>query len=101
MIRRPPRSTLFPYTTLFRASPTISSGVRSLGLMCGAGALPARMAGEARRQGWRVVAFTFPGAGELGAAADTLVPTRIEAMGPVLEALVREKVSAVAFSGKF
>ncbi len=69
--------------------------------MCGAGVLPARMAGEARRQGWRVVAFTFPGAGELGAAADTLVPTRIEAMGPVLEALVREKVSAVAFSGKF
>src|SRR3712207_7436159 len=24
MIRRPPRSTLFPYTTLFRSSPTIS-----------------------------------------------------------------------------
>ena len=27
--------------------------------MCGAGALPARMAAAARRQGWRVVAFTF------------------------------------------
>src|SRR5260221_7923926 len=25
MIRRPPRSTLFPYTTLFRSSPTSSS----------------------------------------------------------------------------
>src|SRR2546430_5272815 len=25
MIRRPPRSTLFPYTTLFRSSPTIFS----------------------------------------------------------------------------
>src|SRR3712207_6978857 len=25
MIRRPPRSTLFPYTTLFRSSPTLSS----------------------------------------------------------------------------
>src|SRR5437870_4449276 len=69
--------------------------------MCGAGLLPARMAGEARRQGWRVVAFAFPGSGDLSAAADTVVPTTIEAMGPVLEALVREKVSAVAFSGKF
>jgi len=69
--------------------------------MCGAGVLPARMAEEAHRQGWRVVAFTFPGAGDLAALADTIVPTTIEAMGPVLEALVREKVSAVAFSGKF
>src|SRR5438876_8526641 len=25
MIRRPPRSTLFPYTTLFRSSPSLSS----------------------------------------------------------------------------
>src|SRR3712207_7671980 len=25
MIRRPPRSTLFPYTTLFRSGPTIAS----------------------------------------------------------------------------
>src|SRR5260370_36394226 len=29
MIRRPPRSTLFPYTTLFR-SPLISAGLRTL-----------------------------------------------------------------------
>src|SRR3712207_7550817 len=28
MIRRPPRSTLFPYTTLFRSSPTLRSGCR-------------------------------------------------------------------------
>jgi DUF1009 family protein len=75
--------------------------MRTLGLMCGAGALPARMAHEARRQGWRIVAFAFPGASDLAAVADTIVPTRIEAMGPVLEALTREKVSAVAFSGKF
>src|SRR5688572_31570886 len=26
MIRRPPRSTLFPYTTLFRSSPGIAAG---------------------------------------------------------------------------
>src|SRR3712207_8206130 len=29
MIRRPPRSTLFPYTTLFRSSGHLSSGWRS------------------------------------------------------------------------
>src|SRR2546429_7127489 len=29
MIRRPPRSTLFPYTTLFRSQPT--NGIRLLG----------------------------------------------------------------------
>src|SRR3712207_8568088 len=28
MIRRPPRSTLFPYTTLFRSSPTCFRGAR-------------------------------------------------------------------------
>src|SRR3712207_7569213 len=28
MIRRPPRSTLFPYTTLFRSHPPASRGVR-------------------------------------------------------------------------
>src|SRR2546421_9488291 len=35
MIRRPPRSTLFPYTTLFRSSPIISasSGVRRTKLL--------------------------------------------------------------------
>src|SRR2546422_7206822 len=30
MIRRPPRSTLFPYTTLFRSPPRIHSGPRAL-----------------------------------------------------------------------
>src|SRR5688572_31802886 len=29
MIRRPPRSTLFPYTTLFRSSPRWATGARS------------------------------------------------------------------------
>src|SRR5438270_8419365 len=29
VIRRPPRSTLFPYTTLFRSLPRRSAGVRS------------------------------------------------------------------------
>src|SRR5258708_20606179 len=29
MIRRPPRSTLFPYTTLFRSSPHVSDSLRA------------------------------------------------------------------------
>src|SRR2546430_4687757 len=29
MIRRPPRSTLFPYTTLFRSTPKFSNGVEN------------------------------------------------------------------------
>src|SRR5256885_2355699 len=29
MIRRPPRSTLFPYTTLFRATPSLEGGARA------------------------------------------------------------------------
>src|SRR5256885_12120290 len=29
MIRRPPRSTLFPYTTLFRSPDTLSAGART------------------------------------------------------------------------
>src|SRR2546425_6647014 len=33
MIRRPPRSTLFPYTTLFRSSGKSNSAVRPLRLM--------------------------------------------------------------------
>src|SRR3712207_7369195 len=32
MIRRPPRSTLFPYTTLFRSSP-VGGGVVGVGLL--------------------------------------------------------------------
>src|SRR3712207_6903607 len=30
MIRRPPRSTLFPYTTLFRSAATLSGGERQM-----------------------------------------------------------------------
>jgi UDP-2,3-diacylglucosamine hydrolase len=74
---------------------------RSLGLMCGAGELPALMASEARRQGWRVVAFAF--AAETGAAphAARVVPSAIAEMAPVIVALQEEKVTGVLFSGKF
>src|SRR3712207_7374783 len=43
MIRRPPRSTLFPYTTLFRSAPRISVGVPGLDeVLCG-GLTPSRL----------------------------------------------------------
>src|SRR3712207_8465024 len=41
MIRRPPRSTLFPYTTLFRSPPRGPSG-RRLGSRCCLGRTPGR-----------------------------------------------------------
>src|SRR5260370_32493876 len=69
--------------------------------MCGAGELPALMASEARRQGWRVVAFAF--ARDTGAAAHAarVVPCAIAEMAPVIAALQEEKVTGVLFSGKF
>jgi DUF1009 family protein len=75
--------------------------MRALGLMCGAGSLPALMAAQAQRRDWRVVAFAFPGAPDLGAAADLVVPSRIDAMAPVIEVLARERIAGVLFSGKF
>jgi hypothetical protein len=74
---------------------------QTLGLMCGAGELPARMAEEARRRGWRVIAFTFDEASGAGIAADRVVPARLEALGPVLAALHAEGATAVLFSGRF
>jgi hypothetical protein len=74
---------------------------RSLALMCGAGVLPARMADEARRRGWRVVAFTFDGAAEIAGRVDHVVPARLTALGPVLTALREHGISAALFSGRF
>jgi len=82
----------------------VAAGVaveRSLALMCGAGVLPARMAEEARRRGWRVVAFTFAEASELAGRVDRVVPARITALGPVLAALQEDGISAALFSGGF
>src|SRR5438105_10076722 len=43
MIRRPPRSTLFPYTTLFRSSQPLSRRVRRRRGQRGRAAVPARL----------------------------------------------------------
>src|SRR5437588_8610001 len=48
MIRRPPRSTLFPYTTLFRSSVTRTSD--ELSVVCEHGRVPA---GVRSQPGWR------------------------------------------------
>jgi UDP-2,3-diacylglucosamine hydrolase len=74
---------------------------RCLGLMAGAGILPGRAAAEARRQGWRVVAFAFDDAPELVAAADRVVPSHVTDLQSVLAALGPEGVRAVAFVGSF
>jgi len=74
---------------------------RSLGLMCGAGLLPARMAAEARRQGWRVIAFAFGQVSGIDAHADRFIPSRFAELGPVLETLRTEGVSATLFAGTF
>src|SRR3712207_7180279 len=44
MIRRPPRSTLFPYTTLFRSSQGIIAGLEGLALVAAGQRQPARVA---------------------------------------------------------
>jgi UDP-2,3-diacylglucosamine hydrolase len=74
---------------------------RSLGLMCGAGVLPARMAAAARRQGWRVVAFTFAEAPGVATHADVMIPSRFTETGPVLTAIRQHGISAALFSGTF
>jgi hypothetical protein len=59
------------------------------------------MAEEARRRGWRVIAFAFAETAGLGPHADRVIPSRIEALGGVLATLAAERVSAALFSGKF
>src|SRR5262249_30870816 len=74
---------------------------RSLGLIAAGGALPARAAAEARRQGWRVVAFTFDTAPGLEAASDVLVPSALADIPATIQRLMVEQVTAALFVGKF
>jgi DUF1009 family protein len=72
----------------------------SLGLVGGAGALPAVMAREARREGWRVVAFALGDPGGLAETADRLVPCRLQNVGPILEVLAAEQIRHVVLAGR-
>lgn len=74
---------------------------RSLALMAGAGILPGRAAVEARRQGWRVLAFGFEDAPGLAEAADVFVPSAISDIQSVIMRLFGEKPQAALFVGKF
>src|SRR2546422_7324431 len=49
MIRRPPRSTLFPYTTLFRSQFSSCTGQRAAGHNLFARSLPANSSGKISR----------------------------------------------------
>ncbi|MBM4441772.1 MAG: UDP-2,3-diacylglucosamine diphosphatase LpxI, partial [Candidatus Rokubacteria bacterium] len=74
---------------------------QTLGLMCGAGALPARMAETARRRGWRVAAFTFDAPDAVRPFAERVVPARLDQIGAVLAALQADRITSVLFSGRF
>jgi DUF1009 family protein len=71
----------------------------SLGLVGGAGELPVMMAREARRAGWRVVAFALDDPGPLAAVADRVVACRPGEVGPVLEVLAAESIRHVVLAG--
>jgi hypothetical protein len=74
---------------------------RTLGLMCGAGILPARVAREAKRRGFRVVAFPFGDTPGLDGAVDRVIRSSIADIGAVLAGLQAEQASAALFCGKF
>src|SRR3712207_9397100 len=86
MIRRPPRSTLFPYTTLFRSLPggAGAAGGHRRGAGLGADALAEQLAGEGGRLG-----------GETGGAGGVLV--RHQPKAPSICISIR-RVSSRAYS---
>jgi UDP-2,3-diacylglucosamine hydrolase len=72
----------------------------ALGLVGGAGTLPALMAREARRAGWRVVAFALAASEPLDPHADRVVPCRLGDVGPILSVLGEEKIRHVVLAGR-
>jgi hypothetical protein len=71
----------------------------SLGLVGGAGELPALMAREARQAGWRVVAFALADPAALAPVADRVVPCRLGEAAPIVEALAGEGIRHVVLAG--
>src|SRR5438067_7212829 len=55
MLRRPPRSTLFPYTTLFRSRLQLDPAAFAVALVAGFGELDAFGAFAKRRRKWGVL----------------------------------------------
>src|SRR3712207_8798803 len=65
MIRRPPRSTLFPYTTLFRSGLGLEGGVEAVEQVGQQGVGP-RLGGGQQRRGLRVPGPLRGGEGGVG-----------------------------------
>jgi DUF1009 family protein len=72
----------------------------ALGLVGGAGALPALMAREARRAGWRVVAFALASPEPVAPHADRVVPCRLGDVAPILAVLGEEAIRHVVLAGR-
>jgi DUF1009 family protein len=72
----------------------------ALGLVGGAGALPALMAREARLAGWRIVAFALAAPEPLLPHADRVVPCQLGDVGPILAVLGEEGVRHVVLAGR-
>jgi DUF1009 family protein len=72
----------------------------ALGLVGGAGALPALMAREARRAGWRVVAFALAAPESLASHADRVVPCQLGDVAPILAVLGEEGIRHVVLAGR-
>lgn len=72
----------------------------ALGLVGGGGALPAVMARQARREGWRIVAFALGDPALLEGCAERVVPCRLGDVGPVLDTLRREGIRHVVLAGR-
>src|SRR3712207_8659388 len=66
MIRRPPRSTLFPYTTLFRSQESVTDP-------------------SFRRQ---IITFTYPHIGNYGVSAQAMESDAVHARGVIMRAAV-------------
>lgn len=73
---------------------------RRFGLIAAAGPLPARLAAEARRRGWRVIAFAFDGAPVLAAASDAYLRCRHPDIQAVLAEMIARQIRAVVFTSK-
>ena len=72
----------------------------ALGLVSGAGTLPALMAREARRAGWRVIAFALAAPEPLLPHTDRVVPCRLGDVGPILQVLSEESIRHVVLAGR-
>ena len=83
-----------------RLAAPLSGMAEALGLVGGAGALPVLMAREARRAGWRVVAFALADAEPLVPHADRVVPVQLGDVGPILTVLGEEGIRHVVLSGR-